>query len=41
MAESRVEALSLASGERHVVVENAIEARYLRGGTSRSCGTRR
>ena len=32
MAESRVEALSLASGERHVVVENAIEARYLRGG---------
>ena len=32
MAESRIEAVSLASGERHVVVEHAIEGRYLRPG---------
>ena len=31
-AGSRIEALSLASGERHVVVEHAIEARYLGSG---------
>ena len=32
MAESRIEAVSLASGERHVVVEHAIEGRYVRPG---------
>ena len=32
LTESRIEAVTLASGERHVVVEHAIEGRYLRPG---------